>query len=55
MSDGYKYNEGVALATNSFTLSDNELLINSLNENFGFSSWIINDHGDLLFLFLKRI
>lgn len=45
MCDGYKYNAGVALATNSFSISDNELLINSLNENFGFRCWIINDHG----------
>jgi hypothetical protein len=44
-SAGYKYNAGVALATNSFSVSDNELLINSLNNNFGFSCRMINDHG----------
>lgn len=45
MCDGYKYNAGVALATNSFSISDIELLLNSLNENFGFSCRIIKDHG----------
>lgn len=45
MCDGYKYNKGVALATNSFSISDNELLINALNVNFGFKAWMINDHG----------
>ena len=43
--DGYKYNAGVALATNSFSVEENELLIDALNKNFGFNSWIIDDHG----------
>ena len=45
IGDGYKSNSGVALATNSLTVEENELLINALNKNFGFYSWIINDHG----------
>ena len=45
MSDGYKYNNSLALATNSFSISDNELLISALNKNFGFSSIIFSDHG----------
>jgi len=45
MCDGYKYNRGVALATNNFSLTDNELLINALNKNFNFNFKLINDHG----------
>ena len=43
--DGYKKNKGVGLATNSFSISDNEKLVNALNAKFGFSSWIVDDHG----------
>lgn len=45
MCDGYKHNTGVTLATNAFSISENELLINALNQKFGFSCWRINDHG----------
>ena len=45
MSDGYKKNKGVGLATNSFTFSDNQKLVKALNTKFGFSSWIVDDHG----------
>jgi len=38
MCDGYKKNKGVGLATNSFSISDNQLLINVLNIKFGFNS-----------------
>nr|NP_043735.1 hypothetical protein AlmafMp16 [Allomyces macrogynus]AAC49236.1 OMEGA orf [Allomyces macrogynus] len=54
MCDGYKYNAGVALATNSFSISDNELLIDALNRKFGFSCWIINDHGQPS-IFIPRV
>jgi hypothetical protein len=37
MCDGYKHNTGVTLATNAFSISENELLINALNQKFGFS------------------
>jgi len=43
--DGYKYNKGVALATNSFSVSDNNILINALKFKFGLNCWIISDHG----------
>lgn len=43
--DGYKKNKGVGLATNSFSIPDNEKLVKALNDNFGFSSWIVDDHG----------
>ena len=45
MCDGYKHNKGVSIATNSFSVSDNELLINALNTKFGFSCWMVSDHG----------
>lgn len=45
MSDGYKYNRSVALATNGFSIADNKLLMEALNRKFGFESWIIKDHG----------
>ena len=45
MSDGYKKNKGVGLATNSFTFSDNQKLVKALNTKFGFSSWIVDDQG----------
>jgi len=45
MCDGYKKNKGVGLATNSFSISDNQLLINVLNIKFGFNSWIVDDHN----------
>jgi hypothetical protein len=38
MCDGYKYNKGVALATNAFIIEDNNLLIKALNNNFGLNS-----------------
>ena len=40
-----KKNTGVGLATNSFSISDNQKLVTALNTNFGFRSWIIDDHG----------
>ena len=45
MCDGYNTKTGVALATNAFSNSDNELLIKALNKKFEFNSWIIDDHG----------
>lgn len=45
MCDGYKHNKGVTLATNAFSISDNELLINALNQKFGFSCRMIFDHN----------
>jgi hypothetical protein len=38
MFDGYKTKTGVALATNAFSNSDNELLIKVLNKKFEFNS-----------------
>ena len=32
----------MGLATNSFTISENHKLVNT---KFGFSSWIVKDHG----------
>jgi len=45
MCDGYKANKGVALATNSFSISENKILINALKLKFNLSPWIINDLG----------
>lgn len=45
MCDGYKKNKGVGLATNSFSITDNEKLINVLNNKFGFNCWMVDDHG----------
>ncbi len=45
MCDGYKHNKGVSIATNAFSIKENELLINALNKKFGFSCKIIDDHG----------
>lgn len=53
MCDGYKYNKGVALATNAFTIEDNNLLIKALNNNFGLNSWLIKDHNNLS-IFIPR-
>lgn len=44
-ADGYKQNKGVGLATNSFSISDNEKLITALNNKFGFNCWMVDDHG----------
>lgn len=35
MCDGYKYNKSVALATNGFTITDNQILMEALNRKFG--------------------
>lgn len=43
--DGYKKNQGVGLATNSLSIPDNEKLVKALNDKFGFSCWIVDDHG----------
>jgi len=45
MCDGYKYNQGLALAINSYSFEDNYLLINALNNNFGLNSRLIKDHN----------
>jgi hypothetical protein len=45
MCDGWKHNKGVTIATNSFSISDNELLINALNQKFGLSCRMIYDHS----------
>jgi LAGLIDADG DNA endonuclease family len=44
MSDGYINNNGLALATNSFSIYENEVLVNALNNKFKFTSRIIKDH-----------
>lgn len=44
MCDGYKHNKGITIATNAFSISDNELLINALNNKFGFNCRMIYDH-----------
>jgi len=54
MCDGYKRNYGVALATNSYSIEDNNLLINILNEKFGLNSWLIRDHGKPTIFIPKR-
>lgn len=54
MSDGYKYNKGVAIATNSYSLEDNNLLINVLNSKFGFSARIFKDHNQPSIFIPKR-
>jgi hypothetical protein len=40
-----EHNKGVTIATNSFSISDNELLINALNQKFGLSCRMIYDHS----------
>jgi LAGLIDADG DNA endonuclease family len=45
MCDGYRYNKGVALATNSYSIEDNNLLINGLNIKFGFNTRLFKDHN----------
>lgn len=44
MCDGYRYNNSVAIATNSFTVSDNLLLITALNSVLGLNSRLMKDH-----------
>ena len=53
MCDGYKYNKGVALATNSYSIEDNNLLKNALNKNYGLSYRLFSDHNDP-FIFIPR-
>lgn len=45
MCDGYKYNKGVAIATNCFSIEDNNLLISVLNRKFGLSTRLFKDHN----------
>lgn len=45
MCDGWKHNRGVTIATNAFSVAENELLINALNKKFSLNSRIISDHG----------
>ena len=45
MCDGLKHNRGVTIATNAFSVAENELLINALNKKFSLNSRIISDHG----------
>ena len=45
MCDGWKANKGVNLATNSFTIEENILLINALNEKFCLDCRLIKDHS----------
>jgi hypothetical protein len=54
MCDGYKRSSGLALATNSYTIEDNNLLINVLNEKFGFNSWLVSDHNQPTIFIPKR-
>lgn len=53
MCDGYKYNKGTALATNNYSIEDNNLFINVLNSKFGFNSRLFLDHG-LPSIFIPR-
>lgn len=53
MCDGYKKNNGVGLATNCFSISDNQLLINALNIKFRLNSRLVNDH-DLPTIFISK-
>jgi LAGLIDADG DNA endonuclease family len=45
MCDGYKYNKGVGLATNSYSIEDNLLLIDVLNTKYNINSRLIKDHN----------
>lgn len=45
MCDGYKYNKGVAIATNSYSIDDNNLLINVLNSKFNLRARLFKDHN----------
>lgn len=40
-----KKNSGVGLATNAFSISENQILVDALNKNFGFNCKIVSDHG----------
>ena len=53
MGDGYHYNSGVALATNSFSIEDNNLLVAALNHRYGFNTYIFSDHGQPSIAFRK--
>ena len=44
MSDAWRHNKGVTIATNSFSVAENELLIKVLNEKFALNSRLIYDH-----------
>lgn len=54
MGDGYKYNNGVALATNSFSMVDNNRLVSALNHRYGFNTYIFSDHGQPSIAFRSR-
>lgn len=54
MCDGYKKNSGVGLATNAFSILENEILIKALNNKFGFSCWRVKDHGKPTIFIPKR-
>ena len=45
MCDGYKKNKGVGLATNGYSVADNETLNFAINKNFGLNSGMVSDHG----------
>ena len=45
MSEAYKKNNGLGLATNSVTFSDNQKLVFALNTKFLFRSWIVDVNG----------
>jgi hypothetical protein len=53
MCDNYKYNKGVALATNSYFIEDNNLLINVLNSKFGFNTCLFKDNDQPLIFIPK--
>lgn len=44
MCDGWKANKGVTLSTNAFSIEENILLINALNEKFTLNCRLIKDH-----------
>lgn len=44
MCDGWKHNKGVTLATNAFSIAENELLIKALNTKFELNCRLIKDH-----------
>ena len=45
MSDGWRHNKGVTIATNAFSIAENELLIEALNTKFELDWRLIKDHG----------
>jgi len=45
MCDGWRHNKGITLATNAFSIAENELLIEALNTKFELNCRLIKDHS----------